>query len=118
MPLRIQGGEAYLRRILENRVLTSGDFIEIPIMGRKIVLMVTGHIPKAEAVLVRDTTTIEIRPNIHPVESILIASKARRIPKVTWMPQTTDFGVIFAIHPIRFVAARISQMTPIENPDA
>ncbi|MHA1984407.1 MAG: AAA family ATPase, partial [Candidatus Hodarchaeales archaeon] len=63
-PLRIQGGEAYLRRILENRVLTAGDYIEIPIMGRKIVLMVTGHIPKAEAVLVRDTTTIEISDKV------------------------------------------------------
>ena len=49
--LRIQGGEAYLRRLLENRVLTAGDFIEIPIMGRKIVLVVTNHVPKTDAVL-------------------------------------------------------------------
>jgi len=59
-PLRIQGGEAYLKRLLENRVLTQGDFIEIPIMGRKIVLVVTSHLPKVDAILVRDTTQIEI----------------------------------------------------------
>ncbi|OLS20813.1 MAG: VCP-like ATPase [Candidatus Heimdallarchaeota archaeon LC_3] len=74
-PLRIQGGEAYLRRILENRVLTAGDYIEIPIMGRKIVLMVTGHIPKAEAILVRDTTTIEISDKV---------TTDSRLPKITY----------------------------------
>ena len=74
-PLRIQGGEAYLRRILENRVLTAGDYIEIPIMGRKIVLMVTGHVPKAEAILVRDTTTIEISDKV---------TTDSRLPKITY----------------------------------
>lgn len=73
--LRIQGGEAYLRRLLENRVLTSGDFIEIPIMGRKIVLVVTNHIPKTEAVLVRDTTQIEISEKV---------SAETKVPKITY----------------------------------
>ncbi|MHA2362931.1 MAG: CDC48 family AAA ATPase [Candidatus Hodarchaeales archaeon] len=74
-PLRIQGGEAYLRRLLENRVLTAGDFIEIPIMGRKIVLVVTNHLPKAEAVLVRDTTTIEISEKV---------TTETKVPKITY----------------------------------
>ena len=74
-PLRIQGGEAYLRRILENRVLTAGDYIEIPIMGRKIVLVVTSHLPKAEAVLVRDTTQIEISEKVNT---------ETKLPKITY----------------------------------
>lgn len=74
-PLRIQGGEAYLRRLLENRVLTSGDFIEIPIMGRKIVLVVTSHLPKTDAVLVRDTTQIEISEKV---------SAETKVPKITY----------------------------------
>ena len=74
-PLRIQGGEAYLRRILENRVLIAGDFIEIPIMGRKIILVVTNHVPKTDAVLVRDTTKIDISENI---------SAETKIPKITY----------------------------------
>ena len=74
-PLRIQGGEAYLRRILENRVLTAGDYIEIPIMGRKIVLVVTSHLPKADAVLVRDTTQIEISEKVNT---------ETKLPKITY----------------------------------
>ncbi|HKZ42049.1 MAG TPA: CDC48 family AAA ATPase [Candidatus Hodarchaeales archaeon] len=74
-PLRIQGGEAYLRRILENRVLTQGDYIEIPIMGRKIVLIVTSHLPKADAVLVRDTTQIEISDKV---------TSETRAPRITY----------------------------------
>ena len=73
--LRIQGGEAYLRRLLENRVLTAGDFIEIPIMGRKIVLVVTNHVPKTDAVLVRDTTQIDISEKV---------SAETKVPKITY----------------------------------
>ncbi|MFV2015188.1 MAG: AAA family ATPase, partial [Candidatus Heimdallarchaeota archaeon] len=73
--LRIQGGEAYLRRLLENRVLTAGDFIEIPIMGRKIVLVVTNHIPRTEAVLIRDTTQIDISEKV---------SAETKVPKISY----------------------------------
>ena len=73
--LRIQGGEAYLRRLLENRVLMDGDLIEIPIMGRKIVLIVVSHSPKADAVLIRDTTRIEISEKV---------STETKISKITY----------------------------------
>ena len=63
-PLRIQGGEAYFRRLLENRVLTIGDYIEIPIMGRKIILTDTNHVPKSDVVLMRDTTQIKISEKV------------------------------------------------------
>ena len=59
--LRIRGGERYLRKLLNEKVLTVGDFIDMPIMGRNIVLEVTNYDPKSEAVIVRDTTQIEIK---------------------------------------------------------
>ena len=70
-PLHIQGGEAYLRRFLENRVIIVGDFIEILIMGRKIILVV----PKTDPVIVRDTTKINISEKV---------SNETNIPDITY----------------------------------
>ena len=39
VPLRITGGEEYLKRYMEGRVITRGDIIEISVMGRNIELM-------------------------------------------------------------------------------
>ncbi|MDF0591317.1 CDC48 family AAA ATPase [Candidatus Methanocrinis natronophilus] len=60
VPLRITGGEEYLRRYLDGRVLTRGDVIEISVMGRKIELVATKISPSAEAVIMGDRTGIEI----------------------------------------------------------
>ena len=57
-PLRITGGEEYLKRILENRVISRGDIIPLGIMGRRINLMVTGFQPPAAAVMVVPSTQI------------------------------------------------------------
>jgi len=48
-PLRIMGGEEYLKQILENRVISRGDLIPLGIMGRRINLIVTGFQPPAAA---------------------------------------------------------------------
>jgi len=60
VPLRITGGEEYLRRYLDGRVLTRGDIIEISVMGRKIDLVATKISPTADAVIIGDRTKIEI----------------------------------------------------------
>ena len=57
-PLRIMGGEEYLKRILENRVISRGDIIPLGIMGRRINLMVTGFQPPAAAVIVVPSTQV------------------------------------------------------------
>jgi len=57
-PLRITGGEEYLKRILENRVISRGDIIPLGIMGRRINLMVTGFQPPAAAVMVVPSTQV------------------------------------------------------------
>ena len=57
-PLRITGGEEYLKRILENRVISRGDIIPLGIMGRRINLMVTGFQPPAAAVIVVPSTQV------------------------------------------------------------
>lgn len=57
-PLRITGGEEYLKQILENRVISRGDVIPLLIMGRRINLMVTGFQPPAAAVIVVPSTQV------------------------------------------------------------
>ena len=60
VPLRITGGEEYLKRYMEDRVITKGDIIEIAVMGRKIELMATRVAPAKEAGVIGDRTRIEI----------------------------------------------------------
>jgi len=60
VPLRITGGEEYLKRYMEGRVITRGDIIEISVMGRKIELMATRVTPAKEAAVIGDKTRIEI----------------------------------------------------------
>jgi len=60
VPLRITGGEEYLKRYMEGRVITRGDIIEISVMGRKIELMATRVSPAKEAAVIGERTRIEI----------------------------------------------------------
>ncbi|WP_428401503.1 CDC48 family AAA ATPase [Methanocrinis sp.] len=76
VPLRITGGEEYLRRYLDGRVLTRGDVIEISVMGRKIELVATKISPAADAVIIGDRTGIEI--------SEKPAKEERAIPRITY----------------------------------
>jgi transitional endoplasmic reticulum ATPase len=77
-PLRIVGGESYLRQFLENRVVTKGDTIEINLMGRKIGLVVVAAQPYAEAVIITYATEIEVSEK--PAKDLIEA----RIPRVTY----------------------------------
>jgi len=58
--LRIVGGEEYLSQILEGRVVTKGDVIELNVMGRKIDLAVTKFSPAGEAVIIGDGTNVSV----------------------------------------------------------
>ncbi|MHA1580256.1 MAG: CDC48 family AAA ATPase [Candidatus Freyarchaeota archaeon] len=66
--LSLTEGEEYFKKILEGRAFTSGDFIEIPLMGKKIMLVVVSYKPKVEAVIVKRTT--EIKVSTKPVKEI------------------------------------------------
>ncbi|HOT07052.1 MAG: VCP-like ATPase [Methanosaeta sp. PtaB.Bin039] len=76
VPLRITGGEEYLRRYMEGRVLTRGDIIEINVMGRKIDLVAVRVAPSKDAVVVSDKTRIAI--------SEKPAKEEKAIPRVTY----------------------------------
>ncbi|MEA2046750.1 MAG: CDC48 family AAA ATPase [Euryarchaeota archaeon] len=76
VPLRITGGEEYLRRYLEGRVLTKGDIIEIGVMGRKIELVATKISPSADAVIMTDRTRVEV--------SEKPAKEVKAVPRVTY----------------------------------
>jgi transitional endoplasmic reticulum ATPase len=76
-PLRIMGGEEYLKQILENRVISRGDLIPLGIMGRRINLIVTGFQPPAAAVMVVPSTQVVLSEK--PAKAL-----ALDVPRVTY----------------------------------
>jgi len=75
-PLRIYGGEEYLKNILEGRVITKGDTITINVMGRSIDFVVTSVKPFKDVVIVTSDTSMKLLEK--PVK------EARGIPRVTY----------------------------------
>ena len=59
-PLRIMGGEEYLAQMLDGRVLTRGDILQVRVMGRAIDLAVVSTSPAGEAIVVSRGTEIKI----------------------------------------------------------
>ena len=75
--LRIVGGEEYLSQILEGRVVTRGDVIELNVMGRKVDLVVTKISPVSEAALIQRETTVTISERA-------VKAEEEKIPHVTY----------------------------------
>jgi len=59
-PIRIMGGEEYLAQALDGRVVTRGDVVSIPVMGRRFEFVVQSFSPTAEAVEVSTSTKVKI----------------------------------------------------------
>jgi len=59
-PLRLLGGEDYLKNLLEGRVITRGDMITINVMGNTIDLVATSVKPVKEVALITQNTKIKI----------------------------------------------------------
>ena len=59
-PLRLMGGEEYLKNLLEGRVITRGDIITINVMGNTIDLVATSVKPVKEVALITGSTEIKI----------------------------------------------------------
>ena len=58
--LRLQGGEEYLKQVLEGRAIAKGDTISLNVMGNKIDLVVTSFAPSGDAVLMASTTEVKV----------------------------------------------------------
>ena len=76
VPLRITGGEEYLRRYMEGRVLTRGDIIEFNVMGRKIELVAVRVTPAKDSVVIGGSTRIEL--------SEKPAKEVKALPRITY----------------------------------
>ena len=74
--LRLQGGEEYLKQVLDGRAIAKGDTITLNVMGNKIDLVVTSFSPSGEAVMICDTT--EVRVSDKP------AANKGDVPKVSY----------------------------------
>ena len=59
-PLRLMGGEEYLKSLLEGRVITRGDVVTINVMGNSIDLIATSVKPVKEVALITSSTDIKI----------------------------------------------------------
>jgi transitional endoplasmic reticulum ATPase len=75
--LKLIGGEEYLSQILEGRVISRGDLIELTVMGRKIDLVVTKLSSQTESAIIQQTTTINISEKPTRPEE-------QRIPKISY----------------------------------
>ncbi len=75
-PLRIMGGEEYLKELLEGRVITKGDVITINVMGNAIDLVVTALKPANNVAIITRSTEIKI--------SEKPAKETAGIPRVTY----------------------------------
>ncbi len=75
--IRLVGGEEYLSQILEGRVVTRGDVIELNIMGRKIDLVVTKLSAKSEVAIIHRDTNIILSEKPTKAE-------AEKIPRITY----------------------------------
>jgi transitional endoplasmic reticulum ATPase len=78
LAIRITGAEDYLRRLLEGRVISIGDYVEIAALSGKIVLMVTSFTPKSDTVIM--TSETEVRISEKPAEEI----EAKKVPRVSY----------------------------------
>ncbi len=58
--LRLQGGEEYLKQVLDGRAIAKGDTIALNVMGNKIDLVVTSFSPSGEAVMICGTTEVKV----------------------------------------------------------
>jgi len=74
--LRLQGGEDYLKQIMEGRVFAKGDVIMLNVMGNKIDLVVTSFAPAADAIMMSSTTEVKITEKP--------AGTSGEIPKVSY----------------------------------
>jgi len=75
-PLRIVGGEEYLKGMLTGRILARGDSIPFRVMGRPISFVVTSYQPPADAVIVDEETQLRIGEGV--------AAPLRIGPRVTY----------------------------------
>jgi transitional endoplasmic reticulum ATPase len=74
--LRLQGGEDYLKQVMEGRAFAKGDMITLNVMGNKIDLSVTSFAPSADAVMM--TANTEVKVSEKPAET------TGDIPKVSY----------------------------------
>ena len=74
--LRLQGGETYLREVMEGRAFAKGDVITLNVMGNRIDLAVTSFTPSADAVMMTSSTSVKVSEKPAP--------KSGDIPKVSY----------------------------------
>ncbi len=65
-PLKIMGGEEFIKSQLIGRIISKRDVLPVRIMGRTINLIVTSFSPSADAVIVNDYTQVSISEKPQP----------------------------------------------------
>ncbi|MEM3368867.1 MAG: CDC48 family AAA ATPase [Thermoproteota archaeon] len=65
-PLKIMGGDEYVKNQLIGRIVSKRDIVPVRIMGRTINLIVTSFTPGADAVIINDYTHVSISERPQP----------------------------------------------------
>ena len=68
-PLRIVGGEEYVKNILTGRIVAKGDMVPVRIMGRVVNLVVTAYQPMADAVIVNEDAIVKIIEKVYAAQA-------------------------------------------------
>ncbi len=71
-PIKIMGGEEYLGRLLEGRIITRGDIVEINVMGRRLTFGVVSFAPKADAVIINAATDVKIGAQVMKEDELAV----------------------------------------------
>jgi transitional endoplasmic reticulum ATPase len=75
-PIEMAGGTEYLAKILESTPVSVGDRLRINFFGMPIEFIVADHRPRGDAVVITDSTRIEVAEKA--------AVEARKVSKVTY----------------------------------
>ncbi len=58
--LKLNGAEEYVSTVLDGRVVSKGDIVQLNVMGSRVELMVTGYAPGGSAVIVSRATKVTV----------------------------------------------------------
>ncbi len=58
--LKLTGAEEYVSTVLDGRVVSKGDIVQLNVMGSRVELMVTGYVPSGSAAIISRNTKVTV----------------------------------------------------------
>ncbi|MDH2906301.1 MAG: AAA family ATPase, partial [Methanomassiliicoccales archaeon] len=58
--LKLTGAEEYVSTVLDGKVVSKGDIVQLNVMGSRVELMVTGYVPSGSAAIISRNTKVTV----------------------------------------------------------